>query len=948
MSVSDDSTYFLSYDGNGSTTAFSWANNLLEKSHLAVYLYDESDGTKALQTLDTDYTVQIDTGNLSATVNMTTAPAITEKLRIEYNVPFTQESDYRNYQISSRSIEAAFDKTALQNMTQQVELDRSVKFTGGESVDATLPNPYGKDGQAIILVDDGDDTWSLDYANVTSSAVYNSADPDSSTDNAVVRWDGVTGLAVQDSSVTINDAGLITANSLNVTPGNTTLSNLTATTADINDGTIDDVDIGLTTAAAANFTSIGDTTTGTGSFTTLNATGLTTLANVDINGDGLGAIDGTVIGASSAANGTFDAITGTSIDIDGNVITDVNVSTSLTGAANTTLASSLAIKTYVDDQIGSNNSLHEIYTNDTSVPHITPTTAGSVPFTIEAAEAVDDTAVQFQVRNSSQATTFSVIGDGSVKIGDDDITQGILDIYGDSNVAGGTLHLHQGANEDAVNEYARIRADDGGLNIELFSGGLPTSVADFDSAGVFTAKKGLQVAGGDIQLNPATFDLYITQSSTRDPLIRYEQSGSGIDWVAGYDDSANAFSIENDSTFAGSPAFTLADSTGDATFTGDVTVDNSAYVLGGLAKQTTTDTNADDLIVGATTGNHGISIVAPNGVASLNFEPNNGTFIRYDENTNNDLEFKVNGGIALTIDSSQNVNIEKDLIVDGQITGDDGFHITNIDTTGVLFESNLAGGNVVIDPNSGWSGGAAHSNADHFAIQHSTSHVGMSILSSATGDCHIYMGDDTSGTRGRITYSNNGDTLKLFAGSGKAVEFDSNLDATFYGDITLGASGVNKVWTKYIPASAMEPYVTAFGGPAVYHYENNELSIQTLAFDQTTLELCGFCVDLGDDYDGSAIVIKFYWTAESGTGTVDWRVESMVFGDNDPLGASISSTHSVVDTLIATDDFHEAQDGGTPNRPGTGTILYGRLRRNASSDTLNADALLIGIGISYS
>lgn len=86
--------------------------------------------------------------------------------------------------------------------------------------------------------------------------------------------------------------------------GTTTLSNLvvsnsasvsgtsTLTTVDINGGTIDGTTIGASSAAA-------------GSFTTVTTSGQATLASADING---GTIDGAVIGGSSAA-----AVTGTTI-----------------------------------------------------------------------------------------------------------------------------------------------------------------------------------------------------------------------------------------------------------------------------------------------------------------------------------------------------------------------------------------------------------------------------------------------------------------------------------------------------------------------------------------------------------------------------------------------------------------------------------------------------------
>lgn len=66
-------------------------------------------------------------------------------------------------------------------------------------------------------------------------------------------------------------------------------------TIDINAGTIDGTVIGGTSAAA-------------GTFTNLTATGTSTISTADING---GNIDGTVIGASSAAAGTFSTVTAT-------------------------------------------------------------------------------------------------------------------------------------------------------------------------------------------------------------------------------------------------------------------------------------------------------------------------------------------------------------------------------------------------------------------------------------------------------------------------------------------------------------------------------------------------------------------------------------------------------------------------------------------------------------
>ncbi len=78
-------------------------------------------------------------------------------------------------------------------------------------------------------------------------------------------------------------------------------SSITATTVDLNGGTIDGTTIGGSVAAAGTFSTLTGTT-------------------VDLNG---GAIDGTTIGASSAEAGTFTSLSGTSLDVANGNITNV-------------------------------------------------------------------------------------------------------------------------------------------------------------------------------------------------------------------------------------------------------------------------------------------------------------------------------------------------------------------------------------------------------------------------------------------------------------------------------------------------------------------------------------------------------------------------------------------------------------------------------------------------
>ena len=105
--------------------------------------------------------------------------------------------------------------------------------------------------------------------------------PGSSTDDALVKYDGTTGKAVQNSNATLTDAGLLTvtnvAGTLNTAaqPNITslgTIASLVATTADINAGTVDAV--------------IGGTTPAAGTFTTVTGNTSVTTAQVDITAQG--------------------------------------------------------------------------------------------------------------------------------------------------------------------------------------------------------------------------------------------------------------------------------------------------------------------------------------------------------------------------------------------------------------------------------------------------------------------------------------------------------------------------------------------------------------------------------------------------------------------------------------------------------------------------------------
>ena len=116
----------------------------------------------------------------------------------------------------------------------------------------------------------------------------------------------------------------------------TTTGNSTHATVDINGGAIDGTIIGASTAAA-------------GSFTTVSTSGQATLATVDING---GAIDGTIIGATTPAAITGTTVTATSFvgPVTGNITGNVtgNVTGYLTGDVTGNVTASSGSSTFND------------------------------------------------------------------------------------------------------------------------------------------------------------------------------------------------------------------------------------------------------------------------------------------------------------------------------------------------------------------------------------------------------------------------------------------------------------------------------------------------------------------------------------------------------------------------------------------------------------------------
>jgi len=153
----------------------------------------------------------------------------------------------------------------------------------------------------------------------------------------------------------------------------------------------------------------------------------------------------------------------------------------------------------------------------------------------------------------------------------------------------------------------------------------------------------------------------------------------------------------------------------------------------------------------------------------------------------------------------------------------------------------------------------------------------------------------------------------------------------------------------FIPSSAMWPRVTnGCASLAQTEIATSLFNIQSLDFDQTTQEFAQFQISLPRNWNNGTITAKVYWTASSGSGTVQWGISGGAYSNDDALTVALGTAQTVDDTLIATNDLHitDATSAITlAVTPADSDFLALQISRNPASDTLSADAKLLGVVI---
>lgn len=169
--------------------------------------------------------------------------------------------------------------------------------------------------------------------------------------------------------------------------------------------------------------------------------------------------------------------------------------------------------------------------------------------------------------------------------------------------------------------------------------------------------------------------------------------------------------------------------------------------------------------------------------------------------------------------------------------------------------------------------------------------------------------------------------------------------------VRLDRIGVGKQ-TIWVPATAMTPRTTSGAASGTSETATNKVMNKVLDYDGTTQEFAQFCIAFPKGWNEGTISFVPYWTAASGSGGVVWALQAVAVSDDDVIDAAFGTEQTSTDTLLATTDIHVGPESASitiSGSPAVGDMVFFQIKRNPAdaSDTLTADARLLGIKIIY-
>ena len=354
-------------------TTGTFATTLKTNADLEIYV------DNVLKTYTTHYTVLLNVGddsNKAGKVIFSSAPADGAKITIKRNVALSRTTDFQTGgALTSKTLNAEFDNVVMAVQDTQFETSGStVKFLVEETgtVSTTyLPSAASRALKVLSFDTDGDFTVSNDITSGTYAVT-----------GTIVK--GTTSLQTPLIEFTDGDDAIVIADG-----GGVTIANLTATTADVNGGSIDGTTVGATSHSTGKFTTLTSTSTTTFNGQIFPASDgsedqfLSTDGSGNLSWQSAAAIVSTFLGLtdtpSSYSGGGLKYVRvnsgASALELDDTVITTTNTKTltnktltspvintgisgtalldsdTMSGVSATTVSSSESIKAYVDAQI---------------------------------------------------------------------------------------------------------------------------------------------------------------------------------------------------------------------------------------------------------------------------------------------------------------------------------------------------------------------------------------------------------------------------------------------------------------------------------------------------------------------------------------------------------------------------------------------------------------------
>lgn len=198
-------------------------------------------------------------------------------------------------------------------------------------------------------------------------------------------------------------------------------------------------------------------------------------------------------------------------------------------------------------------------------------------------------------------------------------------------------------------------------------------------------------------------------------------------------------------------------------------------------------------------------------------------------------------------------------------------------------------------------------------------------------------------------------------GSGTAGGARTNLGLVIGTDVqaysanlaSVTTSGAVLQGTHTIPvlAGAMTSRTTNGAASGLSESTTNKVMLRTLDFDQTTAEYAQIAIPMPKSWNEGTVTVQFIWSAGA-TGNVVWACQGVALSDDDVIDTAFGTAQSVTDGVTATTDVMKSAFtsaitiGGTPAAEDIVVFQFYRDAANGS-DTLAADAKLIGVRINY-